>query len=562
MIALIIGNRRKDRLRRVFRKAALAIGVGLLSLLLVYTAFRRWTLMTAPEDIGPPLPTPRVEVANDVARTTVGESWMEMKDGLWRLHLEGDPRLLGHSHGILAGRILSKIDRLASRLLARWEPSSLQRWVQGNVLRWRYRYLPEAIPAERLVELAAFSRTMVDSEAFVERPFHRLVWYHAAHDITQRMEWTPLLGSTAFAVWGKQTVSGHLLVGRTFDFEEGDLFDREKAVLAFKPIGKVPFVSVAWPGMMGVVTGVNLHRVMVAVNPARTDEPLQPGIPIALLARELLESSTDIKGALEILRRHKVAVPEVFLVADGKVPEAVVVELTPRQMTVRRSSAGVVGGTNHLIDPRFRGDAQNDWVKRYTTSEPRYHRLVQLLSRFSGRIDPKTAALVLRNRTALDDEPLSLGNRNAIDAQIAAHGVVLDLTDMILWVSRGPHLRGAFAAIDLKPIFAMPITSVGQPEPIPADPLHGSPQFTRYHLAEADLRYALSTMGLFPETAMDYARRAAEACPDLPEAHKLLGDLLWERGRFEEAKEHYRRFLEHHPPYLKDREIVKSRLAR
>jgi tetratricopeptide (TPR) repeat protein len=240
----------------------------------------------------------------------------------------------------------------------------------------------------------------------------------------------------------------------------------------------------------------------------------------------------------------------------------VVVELSPDKLGVRRSSSGVLGLTNHFLDKRFKADASNDRLKRYTTSKERYRRLMQLLDRFASRIDPETAALILRNRTAYDDDPLALGNRNALDALIATHGVVVDLTEMVLWVSSGPQLIGPFAPVDLKPIFGIPVKSTDELDPIPADPLKGSAELDRLLQCRAQIAHARSLgRGGKLARALDYARRAVKVMDNSPDARKLLADLLWQVGSYQEAKKHYRTFLKLHPPYLRDVEIAKARLT-
>jgi hypothetical protein len=564
MLGLVIGRSGKDRLRRFLRRLALGILLVALALALTYTAFRRWTLLTPPEDEGPALPSAAKVIPDQgTTRLQVGESWMTRRQGLWRLHLAGDPRQMGHSHGLLAGRVTAEIDRHMVTMMGRYVTTPFRRWLVGNLVRWRFRNLPGSIPPRRLVELAAFSRTIVDTEEFPETPFQRMVYYHALHDMTQRLDGSPIIGCTAFAAWGTQSVDEHLIVGRNFDFEGGPIFDREKAVLTFHTPGRIPFVSVAWPGMMGVVTGVNAKRIYVSINAARTDHPLQPGIPMAFLVREILERADSIKAAVKVINEYKVMVAEGLLIADGKVPEAAVVELSPARVVVRRSSSGLLGLTNHFLDRKYKADASNDRLKRYTTSGARYKRLRQLLVRFGGRIDPRTAALILRNRTAFDDEPLALGNRNAIDALIATHGVVVDLTEMVLWVSRGPHLIGEFVAVDLKPLFGIPVQAMEPIEPIPADTLEDSDELARFEMVRAQMKHAAALRdGGKLAAALDYASRAASAQPDSAGARKLLADLLWQQGRREEAKQHYRKFLELRPPYLRDREVVKTRLSR
>jgi len=546
----------------LLRKIALGIGVLLLTLALSYTAFRRWTLITPPADDGRDLPrVVNVDMSGGSPRLKVRKSWMERQDGIWRLDLVGDPWTMGFSHGLLSSRVTTNIDRHMIGLMGRYVTTPFRRWLVGNVVRWQFRHVPDHIPPRRLVELAASSRTMVDSEEFPERPFQRLIYYHALHDMTQRLDGSPLIGCTAFAVWGKATVDKHMILGRNFDFEGGEIFDRQKAVITFRSSDRIPFVSVAWPGMAGVVTGVNARRIYVSINAARSDAPLRPGIPMAFLVRQILEKAGSISEAVAIIKKAKVMVPEALLIADGKTSSAVVVELAPDKVAVRRSQSSLLGVTNHFLSAKFKSDASNDWLRRYTTSDARYKRLMQLLSRFSGRIDARTAVMILRNRTGVDDEPLGLGNRNALDALIATHSVVVDLTEMVLWVSRGPHLLGRFVAVDLKPIFGLPTPDLAKVKHIEADPLVGTVSLDRFRQARAQVDHArrrLSSADL--PAALDFSARATAMAPQMPEPHKLRGDVLWKMGQREQAKQHYRKFLKLHPPYLKDREVVKARL--
>ena len=563
MPSLVIGKRGKDTLRRLIRSVVLLVLVLVLSLVLVYTAFRRWTLIGVPGDDGPPLPATVTVEATESGRPrlAVGKSKLERRGSIWRFTLSGGPRMMGHSHGLLASRVTAAMDRQVASEVERRVPGLFRRWYLGNLSRWRHRGLMDGIPAVRLVELAAFSRTMVDSNEFPEPPFHRLLYYHSLHELTRQAVDSPLPGSHMFAVWGKQTVDNHMLVGRTFELAAGQMFDTEKALLMFQGEEGIPFVSVAWPGMMGVVTGVNARRLFVAVNSARSDDDLEDGIPLTLLARELLERAGTIKEAIKLIKEQPAMVPGIILLADGKAQDAVVLEYTPGQTAIRRGKGGMVLAANHLESSKFKGDAANDWRRRYSTSEARAKRLKQLLGRFGGRMDVATAAMVLRNRTGVDDEPLGLGNRAALDALTATHGIVLDLSSFVLWIGRGPHLLGAFEPVDLKTLFGEAMSAATAPKPIEADPLGASPRLERYRLALAQLahaRWLYSVENL--AGALDFATRATSMDPELEPAHKLRGDLLWQQGDQAEARKAYRRYLELHPPSLKEKEQVKSRL--
>ena len=89
---------------------------------------------------------------------------------------------------------------------------------------------------------------------------------------------------------------------------------------------------------------------------------------------------------------------------------------------------------------------------------PRRSRADELLARLPARLSPGDAVDhaigILRDRSGLGDRTLSLGDRSAINALIATHGVVMDSLQRVLWVSESPHLLGRFVAFDLKRMLA------------------------------------------------------------------------------------------------------------
>src|SRR5438132_896179 len=123
-------------------------------------------------------------------------------------------------------------------------------------------------------------------------------------------------GCTAFAAAGAATANGHVLVGRNFDFEGPEIFDREKAILFFKPKGKIAFASVAWVGMSGVVTGLNAEGIYVSVNAARMDDKGAEGMPVQILMRQMMEEARSIDDVVKLVKATPVMVPDFYLVAD------------------------------------------------------------------------------------------------------------------------------------------------------------------------------------------------------------------------------------------------------
>ena len=258
--------------RRWVRRAAVIVAAALACGLLGYLIFLRMTR------IDPPRIDPGVRAAAELPlevrgpRAYVGESWLGRERGIWEAHLTGEPYALGWAQGRLGNRLFLETEDYMFGEMARYVPSKIALWLIRAGVRLQYRHVGDLLPPERAEEIAGMARGVDDLHGDFLPIYHRLVFYHALHDITQGLEHSPLLGCTAFAAAGPASTNGHLIIGRNFDFEGPEIFDREKAILFYKPRGKIPFASVAWLGMSGVITGLNAEGIYVSINAARTDD--------------------------------------------------------------------------------------------------------------------------------------------------------------------------------------------------------------------------------------------------------------------------------------------------
>jgi isopenicillin-N N-acyltransferase like protein len=176
-------------------------------------------------------------------------------------------------------------------------------------------------------------------------------------------------------------------------------------------------------------------------------------------------------------------VSHIVIVSDAKGSSAAV-ERVPGASPYVRYLKGKNAVTNHFIGP-FADDARNLTVRQNTSTLPRLHRATQLVERLHGRIGVRDAVRLLRDRKGVNDKELDLGDRRAIDALIATHGVVMDTTSRTLWVSESPHVLGRFVAFDLRKMLDPgydPEAGATQSGSIAADPLLESERY-RKHLS-------------------------------------------------------------------------------
>ena len=383
-----------------------------------------------------PAPAPR-DVTYDGETARVGASYLARRGKLWVLQVAGDPVALGYQHARLASPLHGRGRRSHAGTLFLHRPVALAPCDRG---RDRPRPLPSArpcLPADRRAEIYGESVGYADPYTFVFPTYQRLVYLHSLYDIALAFEHSPLLACTAFVASGPATASGHTIVGRNFDFDVDPWFDDDKVVEIVAADGRIPFVSVAWPGMTGVVTGMNAEGIWVNVNGGRAGELDSGGVPVVFTTRSVLEGARSIDDAIAIIGRDAPMASHILLLADGKTGESAVVERAPgRALGIVRDPTTTVLA-NHYRTAPLNADPKDARVRELTTTIARDVRMHELVTRDRGRIDPRTAAAILRDRAGSGGATLPLGNRNALDAVVSTHSVVADLTARTLWVSEG-----------------------------------------------------------------------------------------------------------------------------
>lgn len=540
------------------RTRALVVLLGVVIVLLIgHRVFLRATAIHPPSEAGRGVARPSLEVRG--SRSYLGTNWLSRERGIWEYHLEGDPFLLGYANARLGAPLLIETEEYMFSEMRRYIPGSVALQLVKLGVLLRYRTLPLHIPLAQRIELAGLAEGQPDLNGDFLPTYHRVMFYHALHDITQGLEHSPMLGCTALAATRSATKDGHLLIGRNFDFEGPELFDREKAVLFFKPAGGLGFASVAWSGMMGVVTGINEAGLYVSVNALRSDDKSEAGVPVELLLRQLLERAHTLDEALTLLRSQPVLVPDLYLLGDGKSGEAIAVERSPSRFAVRRmgqsgAPADVLSVANHALSPEFAGDRESLRLRTELTSGARQARVDELLAERRGSLDPAGVLAILRDKRGAGGKELGLGNRSALDALIATHSVVVDATEQVIWVGVGPHALGRYVAFDLK----RELRGEEQPAPpeLPEDPVLRSDDYRAFLQMQRALRAAetlRSREQLAP--AIETAEWAVGLQPRSPDARILLADLRAQRGLPDdvaEARRHYTTFLSLSPPYRRD----------
>ena len=437
-------NRKSKWLKRLLRLAggslvALLVLWGVM-LLLMY----RWVAKEPAVAESPAIISLQPETRGD--RVYLGQNWFGQREGLPVLYLTGTPFEMGYANGVLTQKQIKRQEDSVLTLLSHVAP---YRWIQFTLkffVTYKNRHMTQHITPDLQLEMLGISRGSPDPHPEMGPYYNRILNYHGAQDISYMLMNSPLIrrGCTAFGAWGTATAEKHLLCGRNFDWEADPVFDEDRILIIGEPKNGIPFISLAWAGMAGCVSGMNREGVSITVNGAPSDLPSDAATPTCLVAREVLEHAHTLAEATEIIRQRQVFVSAMFLVgsrADGKF---VVIEKTPEKTAVREPEpkADSIVCANHYLTTELKDTAINETYKRADTSLSRFDRMTELLA--TNRLNAAACAALLRDRRLPGGQLAGDGHRGSLNPLIATHAVVMDLTSGIFWAATPPHQLGKF----------------------------------------------------------------------------------------------------------------------
>lgn len=384
---------------------------------------------------------------------TLDRSFVRERPGILEVHLEGTPERIGWAHARLLYPEMVENEGVLLANLQKAVPNAGLRTLLLDLAQLRYRDVDSAMSSERRAELAAAALAFTpDPYANVFPTYQRFVYLNALYDIALSFEHSPLIGCTTFTFSGAATTTGGAYLARNFDFEVDPIFDRKKAIFFVREQGKIPFASVAWPGLVGVVSGLNDAGVAIVVHGARAGKARTEGAPVVQALRAVLTDARTSDEAAAVLARRPPLVSHIVIVTDAS-GKSLQIERVPglADHVVKLPERAAVA--NHFQGPSS-SDPKDVTVRATTSTLARKARADELVEQMSAPVTAETLVGLLRDRHAKGGARLADGDRNAIDAQIATHGVVMNTAERVLWVSTAPHLQGRFLAFELGRAFA------------------------------------------------------------------------------------------------------------
>ncbi|GEN75873.1 C45 family autoproteolytic acyltransferase/hydolase [Chryseobacterium hagamense] len=513
------------------------------------------------------LEIPKVDKINDSTFSFNENSLTKNRQQLWELRVKGNPLQLGYNNGALTQNLMQKQEEVFFSKVEGLVPSKFKQNLLRGFLKWYNRKMYLNIREDYQAELYGLSRYSSDRYDFIASKFLRSMYLHGAHDIGHAMQDLMMIGCTSLAVWNENTEDGNLLIGRNFDFYVGDDFAKNKLIELVEPEEGIPYLSVSWPGMIGVVSGMNKEGITVTINAGRSKIPLTAKTPISLVTREILQYAKTIDEAIAIAKKRKVFVSESIMVGSANDKNAVIIEVSPDNFGVYKvENTNKVFCTNHFQSEAYKNDRRNRKQIAESHSEYRYEKLQELLQE-NKKLNPEKMAAILRDKSGLKGEKIGYGNEKAINQLLAHHAVIFSPQKKLVWVSANPYQLGAFVCYDLNEIFSgrQPVDgTLASPElTIPKDLFLDSREFKNYEeykFANAEISDAVNDKTI--ELTDGFIPHYQSLNPDFWLVYYEAGKYYFNRKDYSRAKPEFEKALSKEITTVSDRENVEKYLKK
>jgi isopenicillin-N N-acyltransferase-like protein len=159
-------------------------------------------------------------------------------------------------------------------------------------------------------------------------------------------------GCSSLIVGKERSATGGPLFGRNLDYPTMGYLEQYSLVVVCRPKGKHAFAAVGFPGLLGVLSGMNdaglalaVHEVHKTKDGSSSFDP--KGVPYGMAFRRVLEECTTVAEAEKLLRGLKRTTMLNLAVCDKD--GGAIFEITTKNIVVRKPEADVCTCTNHFV---------------------------------------------------------------------------------------------------------------------------------------------------------------------------------------------------------------------
>ena len=257
------------------------------------------------------------------------------------LEIWGDPQERGRRHGQTLGGDIRLLRRAILTYLARISLYAGALPLYG-LLQWLARGFWPYIPPHLQQEMAALA-------AGADVSLGSILLLNGVDDLANNSP-----RCSALAVGEHRTAQGDYMMGRNLDYPvfTGPMSQLQTLFL-IEPHRGQRLASLAWPGYVGVCTGINASGVALAQLSSMSRDRTLKGTPAALRFRQALEDGDTVAAVAERVLKAPGTIGNNLMLCGPR--EALVLEISARQGAVRRPHRGLLTTTNHYQSPAMQG---------------------------------------------------------------------------------------------------------------------------------------------------------------------------------------------------------------
>lgn len=374
--------------------------------------------------------------------------------GISELYISGSPFEMGVKNGKLTQRLAGDQEKYFFEFIQQLVPSKATLKYLKYFIAYFNKDLDTYIPLNLRQEIYGISIFASDDFDFVGEKYHRMLNYHAAHDIGHTIQNMNLVNCTAFSVQNEYTKDSSLFIGRNLDFSAGDNFAKNKLVVFCRPDSGYRFSYVSWGGMIGVLSGMNEQGLTITLNSAKSGIPFSAKTPVSLISREVLQYAKNIDEAYDIISKYDSFVSESFFIGSANDNKAVIIEKSLDSTVIFDSEESKLVLTNHFQSNSLKNTELNIEAIHEGCSMYRWERTHELIDSSKQRLDQYQIVAILRDKNGMHGESIGIGNESAVNQLICHHSIVFNPEKRIMWVSKYPYQENDYLAYDLNTIFA------------------------------------------------------------------------------------------------------------
>ncbi|HEY1921609.1 MAG TPA: C45 family peptidase, partial [Tepidisphaeraceae bacterium] len=161
------------------------------------------------------------------------------------------------------------------------------------------------------------------------------------------LDLTASTGCSTISLPSSASPDGVARMGRNLDFPSLGVLNKHSALMIYHPAGRNQFAAIGWPGMIGVLSGMNEYGLSLACMEVPRVGRLPTAMPYTLLYRAILEQCRTVDEAINLLQRTPRQTANNLMLMDAAGNRAVV-EIRPESVVVRRGEPGkALISTNH-----------------------------------------------------------------------------------------------------------------------------------------------------------------------------------------------------------------------